>query len=143
MSKFYLVILLFFIASCSSINHGDELIKSYNSSFKVSSSSPLYKAKINIYKDKLIIQVYQSILGNLVKIEFSKNGNIRSTSFLESSVNVDQYLSNDYFKELYECFNKRLVSFDDDLIRINCDEFGNIKLDIKNSHYYIQGKISS
>ena len=143
MSKFYLVILLFFIASCSSINHGGELIKSYNSSFKVSSSSPLYKAKINIYKDKLIIQVYQSILGNLVKIEFSKNGNIRSTSFVKSSINVDKYLSNNYFKELYECFNKRLVSFDDDLIRINCDEFGNIKFDIKNSHYYIQGKISS
>lgn len=143
MSKFYLVILLFFIASCSSINHGGELIKSYNSSFKVSSSSPLYKAKINIYKDKLIIQVYQSILGNLVKIEFSKNGNIRSTSFVKSSVNVDQYLSNNYFKELYECFNKRLVSFDDDLIRINCDEFGKIELDIKNSHYYIQGKITS
>ena len=143
MSKFYLVILLFFIASCSSINHGGELIKSYNSSFKVSSSSPLYKAKINIYKDKLIIQVYQSILGNLVKIEFSKNGNIRSTSFVKSSVNVDQYLSNDYFKELYECFNKRLISFDDDLIRINCDEFGNINLDIKNADYYIQGKITS
>ena len=143
MSKFYLVILLFFIASCSSINHGDELIKSYNSSFKVSSSSPLYKAKINIYKDKLIIQVYQSILGNLVKIEFSKNGNIRSTSFVKSSINVDKYLSNNYFKELYECFNKRLVSFDDDLIRINCDEFGNINLDIKNADYYIQGKITS
>ena len=100
MSKFYLVILLFFIASCSSINRGDELLKSYNSSFKVSSSSSLYKAKINIYKDKLIIQVYQSILGNLVKVEFSKNGNIRSTSFVKSNVNVDQYLSNNYFKEL-------------------------------------------
>ena len=143
MSKFYLVILLFFIASCSSINRGDELLKSYNSSFKVSSSSSLYKAKINIYKDKLIIQVYQSILGNLVKIEFSKNGNIRSTSFVKSSINVDKYLSNNYFKELYECFNKRLVSFDDDLIRINCDEFGNINLDIKNADYYIQGKITS
>ena len=143
MSKFYLVILLFFIASCSSINRGDELLKSYNSSFKVSSSSPLYKAKINIYKDKLIIQVYQSILGNLVKIEFSKNGNIRSTSFVKSSINVDKYLSNNYFKELYECFNKRLVSFDDNLIRINCDEFGNINLDIKNADYYIQGKITS
>ena len=143
MSKFYLVILLFFIASCSSINRGDELLKSYNSSFKVSSTSPLYKAKINIYKDKLIIQVYQSILGNLVKIEFSKNGNIRSTSFVKSNVNVDQYLSNNYFKELYECLNKRLVSFDDNLIRINCDEFGNINLDIKNADYYIQGKITS
>ena len=36
-----------------------------------------------------------------------------------------------------------IIIFDDGLIRINCDEFGNIKLDIKNSHYYIQGKITS
>ena len=77
MTKYNLIIFYFFLlVSCVSSSNFTKSELNYNAKIKIFDETNIIKSNISVFQNRIIIQFYEYIVGNLAKIELYDDGNI-------------------------------------------------------------------
>ena len=133
MIKYNLLIFYsFLLVSCVSSGNFTKSELNYNAKIKIFDETNIIKSNISVFENRIIIQFYQYIVGNLAKIEFNDDGNILIDGIDTRDIDfvVSNFSNKKYFQVLNSCLRKNIEEYSDEKLSINCNENGNINFDI-------------
>ena len=133
MTKYYLLIFYFFLlVSCVSSGNFTKSELNYNAKIKIFDETNIIKSNISVFQNRIIIQFYEYIVGNLAKIELNDDGNILIDGIEIKNIDfeVNNFSNKKYFQVLNSCLRKNMEEYSDEKLSINCNENGDINLDI-------------
>ena len=133
MTKYYLLIFYsFLLVSCVSSGNFTKSELNYNAKIKIFDETNIIKSNISVFQNRIIIQFYEYIVGNLAKIELYDDGNILidGIDIKNTDFKVNNFSNKKYFKVLNSCLRKNIEEYSDEKLSINCNENGNINFDI-------------
>ncbi len=133
MTKYYLLIFNFFLlVSCVSSGNFTKSELNYNAKIKIFDETNIIKSNISVFQNRIIIQFYEYIVGNLAKIELNDDGNILIDGIEIKNIDfeVNNFSNKKYFQVLNSCLRKNMEEYSDEKLSINCNENGDINLDI-------------
>mgnify|MGYP005713084159 FL=1 len=133
MTKYYLLIFYFFLlVSCVSSSNFTKSELNYNAKIKIFDETDIIKSNISVFQNRIIIQFYEYIVGNLAKIELYDDGNILIDGIDIKNIDfeVNNFSNKKYFQVLNSCLRKNIEEYSDEKLSINCNENGDINLDI-------------
>jgi len=111
----------------------------YNAKIKLLNENSTYKSSISVSPDNIIIQFYEYFVGNIAKINLTQES-ITLSENIEKNRDINSVLklyNSKYYQIIQDCFNRRVVNFKDKELNVNCDNFGNIQINV-----YKLGEIS-
>ena len=135
MTKYYLLIFYsFLIVSCVSFGNFTKSELNYNAKIKIFDETNIIKSNISVFQNRIIIQFYEYIVGNLAKIELNDDGNILidGIDIKNTDFEVNNFSNKKYFQVLNSCLRKNIEEYSDERLSINCNESGDINFDINN-----------
>ena len=135
MTKYYLLIFYFFLlVSCVSSGNFTKSELNYNAKIKIFDETNIIKSNISVFQNRIIIQFYEYIVGNLAKIELNDDGNILIDGIDIKNIDfeVNNFSNKIYFQVLNSCLRKNTEQYSDEKLSINCNEYGDINFDINN-----------
>ncbi len=135
MTKYYLLIFNFFLlVSCVSSGNFTKSELNYNAKIKIFDETNIIKSNISVFQNRIIIQFYEYIVGNLAKIELNDDGNILIDGIEIKNIDfeVNNFSNKKYFQVLNSCLRKNIEEYSDEKLSINCNENGDINFDINN-----------
>ena len=133
MTKYYLLIFYsFLLVSCVSSGNFTKSELNYNAKVKIFDETNIIKSNISVFQNRIIIQFYEYIVGNLAKIELYDDGNILIDGIDIKNIDFDinNFSNKKYFQVLNSCLRKNIEEYSDEKLSINCNENGDINLDI-------------
>ena len=133
MTKYYLLIFNFFLlVSCVSSSNFTKSELNYNAKIKIFDETDIIKSNISVFQNRIIIQFYEYIVGNLAKIELYDDGTILIDGIDIKNIDfeVNNFSNKKYFQVLNSCLRKNMEEYSDEKLSINCNENGDINLDI-------------
>ena len=133
MIKYNLLIFYsFLLVSCVSSGNFTKSELNYNAKIKIFDETNIIKSNISVFENRIIIQFYQYIVGNLAKIEFNDDGNILIDGIDTRDIDfvVSNFSNKKYFQVLSSCLRKNIEEYSDEKLSINCNKNGNINFDI-------------
>ena len=133
MTNYYLLIFYFFLlVSCVSSSNFTKSELNYNAKIKIFDETNIIKSNISVFQNRIIIQFYEYIVGNLAKIELNDEGNILIDGIDIKNINfeVNNFSNKEYFQVFYSCLRKNIEEYSDEKLSINCNENGDINFDI-------------
>ena len=133
MTKYYLLIFNFFLlVSCVSSGNFTKSELNYNAKIKIFDETNIIKSNISVFQNRIIIQFYEYIVGNLAKIELYDDGNILidGVDIKNIDFEVNNFSNKKYFQVLNSCLRKNIEEYSDEKLSINCNENGDINFDI-------------
>ena len=133
MTKYYLLIFNFFLlVSCVSSGNFTKSELNYNAKIKIFDETDIIKSNISVFQNRIIIQFYEYIVGNLAKIELYDDGNILIDGIDIKNIDfeVNNFSNKKYFQVLNSCLRKNTEEYSDEKLSINCNENGDINFDI-------------
>ena len=133
MTKYYLLIFYsFLLVSCVSSGNFTKSELNYNAKIKIFDETNIIKSNISVFQNRIIIQFYEYIVGNLAKIELNDDGNILIDGIDIKNIDfeVNNFSNKKYFQVLNSCLRKNMEEYSDEKLSINCNENGDINLDI-------------
>ena len=133
MTKYYLLIFNFFLlVSCVSSGNFTKSELNYNAKIKIFDETDIIKSNISVFQNRIIIQFYEYIVGNLAKIELYDDGNILidGVDIKNIDFEVNNFSNKKYFQVLNSCLRKNTEEYSDEKLSINCNENGDINFDI-------------
>ena len=133
MTKYYLLIFyIFLLVSCVSSGNFTKSELNYNAKIKIFDETNIIKSNISVFQNRIIIQFYEYIVGNLAKIELNDDGNILIDGIDIKNIDfeVNNFSNKKYFQVLNSCLRKNIEEYSDEKLSINCNENGNINFDI-------------
>ena len=133
MTKYYLLIFYsFLLVSCISSGNFTKSELNYNAKVKIFDETNIIKSNISVFQNRIIIQFYEYIVGNLAKIELYDDGNILIDGIDIKNIDfeVNNFSNKKYFQVLNSCLRKNMEEYSDEKLSINCNENGDINLDI-------------
>ena len=133
MTKYYLLIFNFFLlVSCvSSVNFTKSELN-YNAKIKIFDETNIIKSNISVFQNRIIIQFYEYIVGNLAKIELYDDGNILIDGIDIKNIDfeINNFSDKKYFQVLNSCLRKNTEEYSDEKLSINCNHHGDINFEI-------------
>ena len=135
MTKYYLLIFYsFLLVSCVSSGNFTKSELNYNAKIKIFDETNIIKSNISVFQNRIIIQFYEYIVGNLAKIELNDDGNILIDGIDIKNIDfeVNNFSNKKYFQVLNSCLRKNTEQYSDEKLSINCNEYGDINFDINN-----------
>ena len=133
MTKYYLLIFYFFLlVSCVSSSNFTKSELNYNAKIKIFDETNIIKSNISVFQNRIIIQFYEYIVGNLAKIELYDDGNILIDGIDIKNIDfeVNNFSNKKYFQVLNSCLRKNTEEYSDEKLSINCNKNGDINFDI-------------
>ena len=133
MTKYYLLIFYsFLLVSCVSSGNFTKSELNYNAKIKIFDETNIIKSNISVFQNRIIIQFYEYIVGNLAKIELYDDGNILIDGIDIKNIDFEVYnFSNKkYFQVLNSCLRKNTEEYSDQKLSINCNDHGDINFNI-------------
>ena len=133
MTKYYfLIFYIFLLVSCVSSGNFTKSELNYNAKIKIFDETNIIKSNISVFQNRIIIQFYEYIVGNLAKIELNDDGNILidGIDIKDIDFEVNNFSNKKYFQVLNSCLRKNMEEYSDEKLSINCNENGDINLDI-------------
>ena len=133
MTKYYLLIFYFFLlVSCVSSSNFTKSELNYNAKIKIFDETDIIKSNISVFQNRIIIQFYEYIVGNLAKIELYDDGNILIDGIDIKNIDfeINNFSNKKYFQVLNSCLRKNTEEYLDEKLSINCNENGDINFDI-------------
>ena len=133
MTKYYLLIFYFFLlVSCVSSGNFNKSELNYNAKVKIFDETNIIKSNISVFQNRIIIQFYEYIVGNLDKIELNDDGNILIDGIDIKNIDFDinNFSNKKYFQVLNSCLRKNTEEYSYEKLSINCNENGDINFDI-------------
>ena len=133
MTKYYLLIFYsFLLVSCVSLGNFTKSELNYNAKIKIFDETNIIKSNISVFQNRIIIQFYEYIVGNLAKIELNDDGNILIDGIDINDIDfeVNNFSNKKYFQVLNSCLRKNTEEYSDQKLSINCNENGDINFDI-------------
>ena len=133
MTKYYLLIFYsFLLVSCVSSGNFTKSELNYNAKIKIFDETNIIKSNISVFQNRIIIQFYEYIVGNLAKIELNDDGNILIDGIDIKNIDfeVNNFSNKKYFQVLNSCLRKNTEEYSDEKLSINCNENGDINFDI-------------
>ena len=133
MTKYYfLIFYIFLLVSCVSSGNFTKSELNYNAKIEIFDETNIIKSNISVFQNRIIIQFYEYIVGNLAKIELNDDGNILIDGIDIKNIDfeVDNFSNKKYFQVLNSCLRKNIEEYSDEKLSINCNENGNINFDI-------------
>ena len=133
MTKYYLLIFYsFLLVSCVSSGNFTKSELNYNAKIKIFDETNIIKSNISVFQNRIIIQFYEYIVGNLAKIEINDDGNIliEGIDIKNTDFEVNNFSNKKYFQVLNSCLRKNIEEYSDEKLSINCNGNGNINFDI-------------
>ena len=133
MTKYYLLIFYsFLLVSCVSSGNFTKSELNYNAKIKIFDETNIIKSNISVFQNRIIIQFYEYIVGNLAKIELYDDGNILIDGIDIKNIDfeVNNFSNKKYFQVLNSCLRKNIEEYSDEKLSINCNKNGNINFDI-------------
>ena len=133
MTKYYLLIFYFFLlVSCVSSGNFTKSELNYNAKVKIFDETNIIKSNISVFQNRIIIQFYEYIVGNLAKIELNEDGNILIDGIDIKNIDFDiiDFSNKKYFQVLNSCLRKNTEEYSDEKLSINCNDHGDINFDI-------------
>ena len=133
MTKYYLLIFNFFLlVSCVSSGNFTKSELNYNAKIKIFDETNIIKSNISVFQNRIIIQFYEYIVGNLAKIELNDDGNILIDGIDIKNIDfeVNNFINKKYFQVLNSCLRKNTEEYSDEKLSINCNDHGDINFDI-------------
>ena len=133
MTKYYLLIFNFFLlVSCVSSGNFTKSELNYNAKITIFDETNIIKSNISVFQNRIIIQFYEYIVGNLAKIELYDDGNILIDGIDIKNIDfeVNNFSNKKYFQVLNSCLRKNTEEYSDEKLSINCNENGDINFDI-------------
>ena len=133
MTKYYLLIFYFFLlVSCVSSGNFTKSELNYNAKIEIFDETNIIKSNISVFQNRIIIQFYEYIVGNLAKIELDDDGNILidGIDIKDIDFEVNNFSNKKYFQVFNSCLRKNIEEYSDEKLSINCNENGNINFDI-------------
>ena len=138
--KYYLYLLFcLLISSCMSIESSKKADLNYNAKIKLLNENSTYKSSISVSTDNIIIQFYEYFVGNIAKINLTQESIILSEN-IEKNRDINSVLklyNSKYYQIIQDCFYRKVVNFKDKELNVNCDNYGNIQINV-----YKLGEIS-
>ena len=133
MTKYYLLIFYsFLLVSCVSSGNFTKSELNYNAKVKIFDETNIIKSNISVFQNRIIIQFYEYIVGNLAKIELNDAGNIfiDGIDIKNIDFDVNNFSNKKYFQVLNSCLRKNTEEYLDEKLSINCNDHGDINFDI-------------
>ena len=133
MTKYYfLIFYIFLLVSCVSSGNFTKSELNYNAKIEIFDETNIIKSNISVFQNRIIIQFYEYIVGNLAKIELNDDGNILIDGIDINDIDfeVNNFSNKKYFQVLNSCLRKNIEEYSDEKLSINCNENGNINFDI-------------
>ena len=133
MTKYYfLIFYIFLLVSCVSSGNFTKSELNYNAKIEIFDETNIIKSNISVFQNRIIIQFYEYIVGNLAKIELNDDGNILIDGIDIKNIDfeVNTFSNKKYFQVLNSCLRKNIEEYSDEKLSINCNENGNINFDI-------------
>ena len=133
MTKYYLLIFYFFLlVSCVSSSNFSKSELNYNAKIKIFDETDIIKSNISVFQNRIIIQFYEYIVGNLAKIELYDDGNILidGIDIKKIDFEINNFSNKKYFQVLNSCLRKNTEQYSAEKLSINCNENGDINFDI-------------
>ncbi len=133
MTKYYLLIFYsFLLVSCVSSGNFTKSELNYNAKIKIFDETNIIKSNISVFQNRIIIQFYEYIVGNLAKIELYDDGNILIDGIDIKNIDfvVNNFSNKKYFQVLNSCLRKNAEEYSDEKLSINCNENGDINFEI-------------
>ena len=133
MIKYNLLIFYsFLLVSCVSSGNFNKSELNYNAKIKIFDETNIIKSNISVFQNRIIIQFYEYIVGNLAKIEINDDGNIliEGIDIKNTDFEVNNFSNKKYFQVLNSCLRKNIEEYSDEKLSINCNENGNINFGI-------------
>ena len=133
MTKYYfLIFYIFLLVSCVSSGNFTKSELNYNAKIEIFDETNIIKSNISVFQNRIIIQFYEYIVGNLAKIELNDDGNILidGIDIKDIDFEVNNFSNKKYFQVLNSCLRKNIEEYSDEKLSINCNENGNINFDI-------------
>ena len=133
MTKYYfLIFYIFLLVSCVSSGNFTKSELNYNAKIEIFDETNIIKSNISVFQNRIIIQFYEYIVGNLAKIELDDDGNILidGIDIKDIDFEVNNFSNKKYFQVLNSCLRKNIEEYSDEKLSINCNENGNINFDI-------------
>ena len=129
--KYYLLIFYsFLLVSCVSLDNFTKLELNYNAKVKIFDERNIIKSNISVFQDRIIIQFYEYIVGNLAKIELNDDGSILTEGIDIKNINfeVNNFSKKKYFQILNSCLRRNIEEYSDEKLSISCNENGGINI---------------
>ncbi len=133
MTKYYLLIFYsFLLVSCVSSGNFNKSELNYNAKIKIFDETNIIKSNISVFQNRIIIQFYEYIVGNLAKIELNEDGSIliEEIDIKNIDFEINNLSNKKYFQVLKSCLKKNIEEYSDEKLSINCNKNGNINFDI-------------
>ena len=129
---YYLIFYIFLLVSCVSSGNFTKSELNYNAKIKIFDETNIIKSNISVFQNRIIIQFYEYIVGNLAKIELYDDGNILIDGIDIKNIDfeVNNFSNKIYFQVLNSCLRKNTEQYSDEKLSINCNENGDINFDI-------------
>ena len=120
------------LVSCVSSSNFTKSELNYNAKIKIFDETNIIKSNISVFQNRIIIQFYEYIVGNLAKIELNEDGNILidGIDIKKIDFEVNSFSNKKYFQVLNSCLRKNTEEYSDEKLSINCNENGDINFDI-------------
>ena len=131
MTKYYLLIFYsFLLVSCVSSGNFTKSELNYNAKIKIFDETNIIKSKISVFQNRIIIQFYEYIVGNLAKIVLNDDGNILIDGIDIKNIDfeVNNFSNKKYFQVLNSCLRKNIEEYSDEKLSISCNENGSINI---------------
>ena len=129
---YYLIFYIFLLVSCVSSGNFTKSELNYNAKIEIFDETNIIKSNISVFQNRIIIQFYEYIVGNLAKIELDDDGNILidGIDIKDIDFEVNNFSNKKYFQVLNSCLRKNIEEYSDEKLSINCNENGDINFDI-------------
>ena len=131
MTKYYLLIFYsFLLVSCVSSGNFTKSELNYNAKIKIFDETNIIKSNISVSQNRIIIQFYEYIVGNLAKIELNDDGSILTEGIDIKNINfeVNNFSKKKYFQILNSCLRRNIEEYSDEKLSINCNENDSINI---------------
>ena len=120
------------LVSCVSSGNFTKSELNYNAKVKIFDETNIIKSNISVFQNRIIIQFYEYIVGNLAKIELNDDGNILIDGIDIKNIDfeVNNFSNKKYFQVLNSCLRKNTEEYSDAKLSINCNHHGDINFEI-------------
>ena len=94
MTKYYfLIFYIFLLVSCVSSGNFTKSELNYNAKIKIFDETNIIKSNISVFQNRIIIQFYEYIVGNLAKIELNEDGSILIEEIDIKNIDFDEHFA--------------------------------------------------